>query len=148
MITQIAKTSLIALAVGFIFELVSSWLESDYLQNFFADNLITILIALLAINATTMGIVLTKMRDLIDKHPGGANLFSATRSNMLLAVKEQLALICLAVMILTLQSSPNLPSIENVPLFLDSIVAGIFAYALIILYDTAKGVLIIIDYDL
>ena len=146
MITQILRTSLISLAIGFLLELTSNWLESNFLSSFFKNNLITLLVALLAINATTMGIVLTKIRDLIEKH-GGAEFFTNSRSQMILSVKEQIGLIVVATVLLTIKSSPLIKDIANLPLLINSLIAGIFVYSLIVLYDTAKGVLIIIDFD-
>lgn len=146
MIKQVSKTAFISLGVGFLVELLRSWLSSSFLQNFFEGNLVTILVALLAINAATMGIVLTKIRDLIDKR-GGAQFFESTKKNMLLSVKEQISLIVLATIVLSVNSSPLIANVQNLSLFLDSIVTGIFVYALLVLYDTAKGVLIIVDFD-
>ncbi len=146
MIKQVLTTSFISLGVGFVAELSNGWLQSKFLHVFFESNLITILVALLAVNAATMGIVLTKMRDLIDKN-GNADAFKKTRVDMLLSIKEQIGLIILATVILSVKSSPALQSIQNIPLLLNSIVTGIFVYALLVLYDTAKGVLIIVDFD-
>jgi|SRR5690554_3296880 len=146
MIKQISKTAFISLGVGFLVELLSSWLSSSFLQKFFESNLVTILVALLAINAATMGIVLTKIRELIDKR-GGAQFFESTKKNMLLSVKEQIGLIVLATTVLSVNSSPLVANVQNLSLFLDSLITGIFVYALLVLYDTAKGVLIIVDFE-
>lgn len=146
MISQILKTTFLSLGIGFIVELINSWLATTFLPSFFEANLVTILVALLAVNAATMGIVLTKIRELIEKN-GNSKLFEKTRSQMLLSVKEQIALIIFSAVILSAKTSPLIISISNMNLLLNSIVNGIFAYALFILYDTAKGVLIIIDFD-
>lgn len=146
MIKQVMTTSFTSLAIGFIVELLNIWLGSSFLYGFFSANLITILVALLAVNAATMGIVLTKMRDLIDKN-GNAQVFKKTRANMLLSIKEQITLIILATIILSIKSAPAVKSIENMPLLLNSVVTGLFVYALLVLYDTAKGVLVIVDFD-
>jgi len=146
MIKQVSRTAFISLGVGFLVELLRNWLSSNFLQDFFEGNLVTILVALLAINAATMGIVLTKIRDLIDKR-GGAKFFESTKKNMLLSVKEQIGLIILATIALSIKSSPLVANVQNLSLFLDSVVTGIFVYALLVLYDTAKGVLIIVDFE-
>ncbi|MFY0675716.1 MAG: hypothetical protein JXR18_00365 [Neptuniibacter sp.] len=146
MIKQVLTTSFISLSVGFITELFNIWVGSKFLDGFFESNLITILVALLAVNAATMGIVLTKMRDLIDKN-GNAEAFTKTRCNMLLSIKEQIGLIILATIVLSIKSAPAVQSIENMPLLLNSLVTGIFVYALLVLYDTAKGVLVIVDFN-
>jgi hypothetical protein len=146
MISHVLKTALISLGVGFVIEIINGWLFSQYLNRFFETNLITILVALLAINATTMGIVLTKIRDLIDKN-GGSEFFRKTRAQMLLAVKEQIGLIVIATSLLSVKSGSFISAIENMPLLLNSIVTGTFVYALIVLYDIAKSILIIVDYE-
>jgi|TARA_A100001518_G_C1225722_1_gene74131 hypothetical protein len=146
MIKQVLSTSLISLAIGFIAELLNIWLGTKFLYSFFASNLVTILVALLAVNAATMGIVLTKMRDLIDKN-GNAEVFKKTRANMLLSIKEQIALIILATVVLSVESAPAIQNIENMLFLLNSIVTGVFVYALLVLYDTAKGVLVIVDFN-
>lgn len=146
MIIHVLKTALISLGVGFLAEIINGWLSSQYLSAFFAANLITILVALLAINAATMGIVLTKIRDLID-NKGGVEYFQKTRAQMLLAIKEQIGLVVFATVLLMIKSVAPISGIANMPFFLNSIVAGVFVYALIFLYDTAKSVLIIVDYE-
>lgn len=146
MIKQVLTTSFISLGVGFLAEFLNVWLGSKFLYGFFESNLVTILVALLAVNAATMGIVLTKMRDLIDKN-GNAEAFKKTRRNMLLSIKEQIGLIILATIVLSVKSAPVVQSIENMPLLFNAIITGIFVYALLVLYDTAKGVLVIVDFN-
>lgn len=146
MIKQLLKNVFISIGVGFVVELLNSWLQSQFLYGFFESNLVTILVALLAVNAATMGIVLTKIRDLKDKNSECSGFYE-TRANMLLSIKEQIGLIVAATIVLSVKSSPSLNSIQNLPLFLDSLVNGIFVYALLVLYDTAKSVLLIVDFE-
>lgn len=146
MIMQVLKTSFVSIGIGFIIEISTTWIGSNFLHTFFKNNLVTILIALLAINATTMGIVLSKIRDFIDKN-GGSKFFKNTRKHMLLSIKEQIVLIVISTLIQSVINSPIIPKIENLSIFLNSITAGIFVYAILILYDTAKSVLIILDYE-
>ena len=74
MISQILKTSIMSIGVGFLAQVLQSSLTTSYLNVFLSENLITILIALLAINSATLGIVLTKIRDLVEsvRVPRGA----------------------------------------------------------------------------
>lgn len=146
MIGHVVKTTFIALGVGFIAELTNSWLGSEFLHKFLAQNLVTILIALLAINATTMGIVLTKVREMVDSK-GSTGCFKRTRDQMLLSIKEQIALIVLAIGILSIKGSEHIIAIDNAELLLNVVIIGVFVYSLMVLYDTAKSVLIIIDFD-
>ncbi|UTW01197.1 hypothetical protein KDW99_08755 [Marinomonas rhizomae] len=147
MIKDILKTALISLALGFLLELSGIWLKTSFLQEFFKNNLVTILVALLAINATTMGIILSKIRDLIDKH-GGDEFFKNTKKSMLISIQEQIGLIIAATIVLAAKSSEVIKQIDNLPLLLNSITTAIFIYALLVLYDIAKGVLIIVEYDI
>jgi hypothetical protein len=146
MIAHVAKTAFISIGIGFLAELVNSWLGTPFLHKFFENSLVTILVALLAVNAATTGIVLTKLRDLIDKN-GGAQFFKKTRDNMLLSIKEQIWLIAAATITLSVKSAPVISGISDLPLFLNAVVSGVFVYALLVLYDTAKGVLIIVDFN-
>ncbi len=147
MISQILKTSTMSIGIGFIAQVLQSSLTTNYLNYFLSENLITILIALLAINSATLGIVLTKIRDLVEKH-GNAQCFNTTKQQMILSIKEQIALIIFAVTFLTIVSSPLVAPYSNLKMLFDATVVAVFSYALFVLYDTAKGVLIIIDFDL
>ncbi len=146
MISDVLKTVFLAIGIGFIVELLNQWLDTPFLHDFFKNNLVTILVALLAINATTMGIVLTKIRDIMDKS-NDSQLFDATRKHMLISIKEQITLIILSIVILSIKSSSVITSTENLPLLLNASICAIFTYALMILYDTAKSVLVIVDFN-
>lgn len=65
--TTVVKTTFFSLGIGFTTEVINVWLESSFLHKFLEANLVTILVALLAINAATMGIVLTKVMDIVEK---------------------------------------------------------------------------------
>lgn len=146
MIRQILLAGFCSLGVGFICQLTQDWLGSQYFNEFLKGNLINLLVALLAVNSATMGIVLTKIRDLVDSK-GHGEKFKETRQQMLLSVKEQVWLIAIAIVLLTLAQSKYVVGISNVTMFLNSSIAGVFVYDMLVLYDTAKGVLIIVDYD-
>lgn len=146
MIFQVLKTSLLSLGVGFIVELSTIWLNTPFLHEFLSTNLVTLLVALLAINGATMGIVLTKIRDLIDTNKGGASFFDNTRQQMLLSIKEQIALIIIAITLLSFKSSPEVLKVENLSLLINVCCIGVFVYAITILYDTTNSVLVIIDF--
>jgi hypothetical protein len=138
-------TTFFALGVGVAVQFAQHFSGSDYLSAFLSTNLKNILVAVLAINSATMGIVLTKIRDLVDKH-GGEDKFQATKKEMLLSIKEQIVLIGAAIVLLTAADSTYLVGKDMVLLLIHSCVVGVFVYAMRILYDTAKSVLIIIDY--
>jgi len=145
MIGQVAKATLLSLGAGFLAQLSQNWLGSQYFTEFLKANLINILIALLAVNSATMGIVLTKIRDLVDRH-GHGETFARTRRQMLLSVREQVVLVSAAILILTIWQSPHFKSISNIDLFFGACTIAIFVYGMSVLYDTAMSVLIIIDF--
>lgn len=145
MIADVAKTALLSLGVGFLAQLSQDWLGSQYFTEFLKANLINILIALLAVNSATMGIVLTKIRDLVDNH-GHGETFTKTRRHMLLSIREQVVLVGAAILILTVWQSPHLKAISNVDLFFGACIIAIFVYGMSVLYDTAMSVLIIVDF--
>lgn len=146
--TTVVKTTFFSLGVGFITEVINVWLNSSFLHKFLEANLVTILIALLAINAATMGIVLTKVMDIVEKNNGfGISCFSKTKTQMLISIKEQIVIIVLAIALLILKNSPIVLNIKNSELLLNSSITACFIYSLSILYDTAKGILVIINYS-
>lgn len=145
MIKQVLGNSMLAIGCGYLCQLGQEAAQSTFLNDFLKGNLINLLIALLAINSATLGIVLTKVRELIDKY-GDHNSFTKTKSEMLLSVKEQFALIILAVLAQTALSSAILSDYTRLKDALTVLVCGIFVYSLMNLYDTAKSVLIVIDY--
>lgn len=143
---QVIKATLLSLGGGYLCQLAQEWLGTDYFGTFLKNNMINLLVALLAVNSATMGIVLTKIRDLVEKH-GHGDKFRQTRAQCLLSVKEQIVLIAASIILLTVQDSSYFQHIGHVPLLLKASLTAIFIYAMLILYDTAKSVLIIVDYE-
>jgi hypothetical protein len=94
-----------------------------------------------------MGIVLTKIRELIDRAGTGAEAFEATKNEMLLSIKEQIALIVLSIIVLTIADSAWIMKIKALSDIYPVLIFSLFSFSIINLYDTAKSVLIIIDYD-
>ena len=133
------------LVVGFAINGLSELAGSSFLNKFLDGNLIVLLVALFSINTTTVSLILTKMREIADKYPSAD--FTKTRKAMKRATIEQVFLIGLGVIFEIIKSSPWM--IRNVPyseFILNSMLAGIFGYAIQIVYDTAKGVYVILDY--
>jgi hypothetical protein len=145
MIGQILKTTFLSLGIGLIVQLGQTWLQGDYFTGFLKANLINLIAALLAINCATLGIVLTKIRDLVDRH-GHADAFNSAKRQMQLSIKEQVGLIAMAVLLLTAIDSPHVKRVEHLPLLLNAALAAVFVYAILVLYDTAKSVFVILDF--
>ncbi|NHC63075.1 hypothetical protein [Paenalcaligenes suwonensis] len=148
MTNKIISTGFSSLGAGFLFQILQACLNTDFLNIWLQLNLIQLQIALLAINAATLGVILTKIRDLIEKSQAGRGFFQSTKKQILLSLKEQISLICLAILLLTVWSSPVAKEyIPYIDLTFGSLVSGVFIYSLKILYDTVKSVIVIVDYD-
>lgn len=143
MITSIAKNFLMSMGIACLAFFVLASIGSNYIFDFLQKNIINIQIGLLAINTATLGVVLTKLRDLADK---GVPLskFSSARREMLLSIKEQMALIISALGILSLADATAAPFQVPVGL-LRILLVTCFVYSLAILYDTAKSVFVVLD---
>jgi hypothetical protein len=135
-----------SLGVAFTLTQMQVFFESRYITAFLKQNLVTILVALLAINCTTLGIVLTKLRELIDSSKkGGA--FSGTKKEMMRSINEQIVLIVTALVLLLIQDSKWLESHVCFTGLIQVLVMACFVFAIMILYDTAKSVFVILDYE-
>ncbi len=75
-----------SIVVGYLLTQLQLFLRSLYLINFLKQNLITLLVALIAINSATLSILLTKIRELIDK-TGQINSFNSTKKQMILSLR-------------------------------------------------------------
>lgn len=142
MITSIAKTFLVSVGIACLVSFAMAGIGSNYIFDFLRQNIINIQIGLLAINTATLGVVLTKLRDLVDK---GIPLskFSCARGEMLLSIKEQMALIISALGILSLSDATSIP-FQIPEELLRILLVTCFVYSLTILYDTAKSVFVVL----
>lgn len=136
---------LISVGAGYLLAQIQMFLGTSYLTTFLKQNLITLLVALIAINSATLSIVLTKIRELIDKS-GQRGTFSNTKQQMILSINEQVMLIVIAMLLLIVQDSDFVKKYADINIFLNILIIGCFIYALRVLYDTAKSVFVILDY--
>jgi len=142
-ISSVAKSLLISLGIGYVAHVLLQAIGSSYVAEFLKANIVNIQIGLLAINAATLGIVLTKLRDLVDKGVD-PHVFAAARAQMLLSIKEQVGLIIAALVILSVSQATSIPFRFPSGL-LDVLLVTCFAYSLLILYDTAKSVFVVLE---
>lgn len=143
MIKSIFQSLLISVGIAYLAQIIFDAIGSNYVFEFLKLNIINLQIGLLAINAATIGIVLTKLRDIADK---GAPLskFNSVRKEMLLSIREQVALITAALIILSLSTAHKLPMGLNINFF-RVLLTACFVYSLLILYDTARSVFVVLD---
>ena len=144
---EILRNILISLAIGFIFAILQNLLKSEILIMFLKNNLITIEITMLAINSATLGIVLTKIREIIDRFPEKSD-FSRSKKQMLLSIKEQIILIIFSSIALILAGSYIINKLQNdiINLSFDALLIACFVYAVLILFDVAKSVFVLLDF--
>lgn len=134
----------VCIVIGLIAGSVSRLLKSPYLSGFLEANLVLLLIALLAINTTTISVVMTKLRELSTT----AGTFTATTKEMKWSIVEQVALIVLSILFLMAKKSAViLGHILHADFALEVLLLSIFFYSIHILYDTANSVFEIMSFE-
>jgi len=133
------------LVIGLLVTALSNWLQSNFISEFLAANLITLLIALVAINTTTLSVVLTKIREITDQYGGD---FTITANEMKLSIVEQVVLIILSIAVQVIGTSSLLQASYPMLGFVSSVIlVAIFSYAIYILYDTANSIFVILRFE-
>lgn len=121
---------------------ISCLMQSVALFSYLKDNLLTILLAFLAINTATLGHLSAKIQDIIVEYK---NLdFTDTIREMKKSLLEQIILIILTVILIIVDNGENVQFKLKTELLYTFFLA-IFIYALDILWDTGKSVFIIVD---
>ena len=141
---NIVKDLLMSIGAGAILYSLQQLIGSNYLNVFLKQNLIMMLVMLMAINSATMGIVLTKIRDILDK-VGDKHTFKCTKNEMNMSIVEQIVIIIVSTLLLILQDSKLLLSCTHI---INTLLISCFVYALNILYDATKSILCLLDYGM
>jgi len=140
--TWVKNISFYIVAALFL-NLLSTVLKSTFLAKFLHDNVIIILVNLLAINTATTGIVLTKLKEIseLNKDFDFAESYKALKN----ALFEQLILIGLSVIALIFNDSEVFKlKLAYHDLIFNSIITAIFINSLDTLRDTGKAIFLII----
>jgi uncharacterized membrane protein YhaH (DUF805 family) len=133
------------LVIGSVLQGIGMALNSNFLSEFLTNNLIALLIALLAINITTLSVLVTKMNDLATSK--GVQ-FPVTILEMRISINEQVALIASAVFVQILNGSASFKLLLPYSNFiLPTLLAAILVYAIDILRDTAASVFVILRHE-
>lgn len=147
MIKQLTIDGIKALVIAFVAVSIQQRMGGDFLVKFLDDNMLTILIALFAVNSATMGVILSKVRDLVDRDGVDGKIhFKETRKQMTISIYEQFTLIILAVVCGVVASNTWLMSNTEFVFWLSVFKVGIFAYAMQVLFDLSRSIMKIIDY--
>lgn len=139
---KLVKNISFFIIIAIIITFLGATLESKFLFKFLQENIISLLLILLAINTTTLGLIASKIQDIVVKIPEMD--FSDTIKEMKTSLLEQIILIIASVFCLLLMDS-NKISFEYKNEIGNVILISIFIYAINILWDTGKSVFIIIE---
>ena len=146
---KLCKDIAITILISSFIVSIQDYFNTNFLITFLKDNLIVILIALLAINATTQSLVLTKVRELVDELPKESRngVFSNTRKQMKNSIIEHIFLIALSISFFVLIESPKIREMEVFIKILQTGIISCFVYSLFNLYDNVNAVFILLDFN-
>lgn len=139
---SLAKNISFYIVVAFILCLLSKYLKSDFLFKYLIDNIIGLLLTLLAINTATLGLIASKIQDMLEKHPKMS--FKNTTKQMKFSLTEQVILIIVSVISLVVLDS-KIITFQFKELLLNTVLVSVLIYSVNILWDTGKAVFVIID---
>jgi len=132
---------IVSLFFGFIGTFASEKLHSAYLAKFLTDNLLMLLIAVLAINATTVTVLIDKIGRIQQENPQLS--FEPTRKEIRKSIIEQIILISVTFIVLICASSDTLkcyPMCETIAM---TILTASLIYDIYLLWDAVNGVFVI-----
>ncbi|RDY59264.1 hypothetical protein [Flagellimonas nanhaiensis] len=139
---RLAKNISFYIILAFVVCLISRYLESDFLFEYLIENIIGLLLTLLAINTATLGLIASKIQDVLEKHPTMS--FKNTISEMKFSLTEQVVLITVSVVSLVLSDS-EIINFEHKQFALNTVLVSVLIYSVSILWDTGKAVFVILD---
>lgn len=127
--------------IGLGIQYLSTLLNSDFVNVFLEEDLLTILLALLAINITTISVIMAKLQELAGK---GKLDYSNVIEEMRISLKEQVFLIVTAVLLLIFKKSTLIANaIPDAIMIIQVGLISVFSYAIWILYSTGEGIFVI-----
>jgi len=125
---------------------LSNAVESSYLHSFLSNDLVTLLIALLAINTTTSSVVMTKLKEISDQKQDAD--FSGTTKQLKKSMLEQVAYVFAAIVLSIFAGSELIQGLTTYSfLIIEVLMTAIFVAALAALHDTGKAIFIILDFE-
>ena len=130
------------LVLSAIVVIFCNYLETTFLFTYLTNNLISLLLTLLAINTATLGLIASKMQDIVVDKPQFN--FSRTIKEMKLSLFEQIVLIAVTIITLILQDS-KVVIVNHKDDASNIILVGVLFYSINILWDTGKGVFVVIE---
>lgn len=122
---------------------VSNQLGSTFIIDWLNDNILTVLLALIAVNIASIGVTASRLYDLKGKH--GGNL-ARTAASLRRSILEQIGALGFALIAGTAKTSSLLQQqwqytndAANIMLI------GVFVWSIWVLYDTTNSILILLE---
>ena len=128
--------------IGVIISFLGKYLESDFLFKYLKENIIGLLLTLLAINTATLGLIASKIQDIVVDYPKFD--FSTTIKEMKISLLEQIILISVSVITLLLLDSKKIELASKIDIG-NIILTAVLIYSINILWDTGKAVFVVIE---
>jgi len=137
-----------SLLVGVFFIACESWLHVDVIIPYLSQNLLTMIVAVIAINVPSISVVLTKLRDIVDdqKNINQKQAFAKTKKALLFSIQEQLFLVLFVTLLIMFSAAKGIGLPNRCFDVVHVLLVSCFVYELWILYDTAKSIFLILDY--
>lgn len=132
----------IYIVCGLVITVLSSWLDSTYLFDYLKNNILSMILTLLAINTATSGLIASKIQDIKVAYP--SLNFSRTIKEMKISLLEQIIMICISIIVLVVCNSTQC-TFEYKEVICGTILSGVFVGSIHILWDTGKAVFVIIE---
>lgn len=139
---NVFKNILIYTFFGILMTFIGKGLNSHLLFDYLKDNILGLLLTLLAINTATLGLIASKIQDVFVLY---LHLdFSVTLKEMKLSLKEQIVMIIVSIFTILVIDSDKV--IFNFKIDIGNVILStILIYSIHILWDTGKAVFVIIE---
>lgn len=131
---------------------VSRWMKSPFLTSFLLNNLLTVIITVLAINAASVSNILSRL-DVINAQTEQAtrskkDFFSETRRELKNSCIEQLFMIVVAIICSTLYSAECFKEFPLVSQISEGGLASVFVWNIFVLKDVISALFVLSDFNI
>lgn len=139
---EFVRNLVISVGLAILILAVSSALGSSFVVDLLNANLFMLIVALLAINVASIGVVASRLYDLKEKYDVS---FRRTANSMRNSLWEQVGLLAVLVLAGVIGTSPSV--LQRWPLVsavADVAVIAIFIWSIVVLYDTTNSILVLL----
>lgn len=134
----IIKNIIFYLFISLVLNLLSKFVDSHFFAEFLKENLVLLVVTLLAINTATCGLVIANIREIAK---GKEEYFRKTFNEIKKSIVEQIFLIGISVLLLILADSSIIKNeLSQHDLIFNTLLGAVFVYSMDILYDTGMAI--------